>query len=134
MKRFLVAAAALAAASTVSLAAPTASTKRAQERIPTGIVDGAAAHELVADGVKVVDVRTPAEFAAGHVPGAINIPFDQMPQRAAELAPASTPLLLYCHSGRRSGIAIATLKSKGFTRIWDMQAFDRWAASEPKKK
>jgi phage shock protein E len=133
MTRFLLAAAALAAASSVSLAAP-ADARRAQERIAPGIVDGAAAHALVADGVKVIDVRTPSEFAAGHVPGAINIPFDQMAQRAGELGATSSPFLLYCHSGRRSGIAVATLKSKGFTRLWDMQAFDRWAASEPKGK
>ncbi|HET9753601.1 MAG TPA: rhodanese-like domain-containing protein, partial [Myxococcales bacterium] len=37
-------------------------------------VDGVTAHRLVAEGIRVVDVRTPAEFDAGHVPGAVNIP------------------------------------------------------------
>lgn len=101
---------------------------------PPGLVDAATARKLVAAGVKVVDVRTPAEFQGGHVPGAVNIPFDEVERRAAELGPASTPLLLYCRSGRRSGIAVGTLKQKGFTRLYDLQAYDRWVASEPAGK
>jgi rhodanese-related sulfurtransferase len=111
-----------------------APSQKAPDRIPPGVVDGPAARQLVADGVKVVDVRTPAEFAAGHVPGAINIPFDEMAARAGELGGPSTPVLVYCRSGRRSGIAAQTLKEKGFTRLWDLQAYDRWVAAEPKAK
>ena len=95
-----------------------------------GVVDGAAAHRLVAAGVRVVDVRTPAEFAAGHVPGAVNIPYDEMPQRFAEVGPPTTPVLVYCRSGRRSGIAIETLRARSFTTIYDLQAYDRWVAAE----
>jgi len=104
------------------------------DQIEPGVVDAATARRLVADGVTVVDVRTPEEYAAGHVPGARNIPFDQMAQRFGELGPPSTPLVLYCHSGRRSGIAVQVLKSKGFTRLYDLQAYDRWVQSEPKGK
>jgi rhodanese-related sulfurtransferase len=107
---------------------------KAQDRIAAGVVDGAQAHQLVADGVKVVDVRTAAEFEAGHVPGAVNIPFDEIGRRAGELGPAATPLLLYCRTGHRSGIAAAILREKGFTRLFDLQAFERWVASEPKTK
>lgn len=133
MKRSFVALSALAVslASSSALAAPS---QKAQDRIPPGVVDAAAARQLVAEGVKVVDVRTPAEFTSGHVPGAVNIPFDQMPARAGELGPPSTPVLVYCRSGRRSGVAAQTLKEKGFTRLWDLQAYDRWVASEPKGK
>lgn len=99
--------------------------------VPPGIVDGPAARRLVAAGVKVVDVRTAAEFQAGHVPGAVNIPFDEMPQRAAEIGPASTPVLLYCSSGRRTVIAANALREAGFTRIYDLQAYERWVASQP---
>ncbi len=73
---------------------------------PPGVVDVATARKLVAAGVTVVDVRTPDEFQAGHVPGAVNIPYDEMEKRYAELGPPSTPLVLYCHSGRRSGVAV----------------------------
>jgi rhodanese-related sulfurtransferase len=98
---------------------------------PAGVVDGATAHRLVADGIKVVDVRSPGEFAAGHVPGAVNIPHDEIDRRRAELGPASTPLLLYCHSGRRSGLAISALHARGYDRLYDLQAYDRWGESEP---
>ena len=101
--------------------------------VAPGVVDGPTAHKLVASGIKVVDVRTPAEFDTGHVPGALNIPHDQMAARHAEIGPPSTPVLLYCKSGRRTDIAARTLREKGFTQIYDMQSYDRWTASEPKR-
>ncbi|MFT3914917.1 MAG: rhodanese-like domain-containing protein [Anaeromyxobacteraceae bacterium] len=97
------------------------------------LVDGAEAHRLVKEGVKVVDVRTAPEFAAGHVPGAVNIPFDEIERRAAELGPPGTKVLLYCRTGRRSGIAAEALRAKGYTNLFDLQAYDRWVASEPGK-
>ncbi len=103
----------------------------AAPKVPPGIVDGATAHELAADGVKVVDVRTAAEFQAGHVPGAVNIPHDEIAVRHAEIGPPATPVLLYCKSGRRSALAAAALRAKGFELIYDLQAYDRWVASEP---
>jgi len=99
--------------------------------IPPGVVDGQAAHRLVAAGVKVVDVRTASEFSEGHVPGAVNIPFDEMGRRSSEIGPPSTAVLLYCHSGRRSGIAGQTLREKGFTQLYDMKSYDAWVTSEP---
>jgi phage shock protein E len=129
-----------AAAFALLLAPPLGRADGASERdrlvaqTPPGLVDAATARKLVAAGVKVVDVRTPAEFQSGHVPGAVNIPFDQMAQRAGELGPPSTPLVLYCRSGRRSGIAVGTLKRQGFSRLYDLQAYDRWVASEPAGK
>ncbi len=99
--------------------------------IPPGVVHGQAAHQLVAAGVKVVDVRTASEFSEGHVPGAVNIPFDEMGRRSSEIGPASTPVLLYCHSGRRSEIAGQTLREKGFTQLYDMKSYDAWVKSEP---
>jgi rhodanese-related sulfurtransferase len=100
--------------------------------VKPGVVDGATAHELVAAGVKVVDVRTPGEFAEGHVPGAINIPHDQMASRHREIGPPSTPVLLYCRTGRRTEIAARTLREKGFSTLYDLQAYDKWLASEPR--
>jgi phage shock protein E len=111
-------------------AAPGGAEAIAATGIAPGLVDGAAAHKLVAAGIKVVDVRTPAEFADGHVPGAANIPFDEMPKRFAELGPATTPVLVYCKSGRRAGLAIETLTAKGFARIYNLQAYERWVQAE----
>ena len=101
------------------------------DTVPPGVVDGATAHRLVLDeDVKVVDVRTQAEFAAGHVPGALNIPYDELPRRHGEIGAPSTPVLVYCQSGRRSAIAGSTLRERGFTRVYDLQAYERWVASE----
>ncbi|MBI5070436.1 MAG: rhodanese-like domain-containing protein [Deltaproteobacteria bacterium] len=110
-------------------AAEPASTASAPQGLKPGLVDAATARTLAASGVRVVDVRTPAEFAAGHVPGALNIPFEEMERRHAELGPPSTPVLLYCRSGRRSGIAAEVLRGKGFDRLYDFQTLDRWVAA-----
>jgi rhodanese-related sulfurtransferase len=121
----------LAACASPGVADPAATTSaaRAQPPAPT-VVDARRARELVAAGVRVVDVRTPAEYDAGHLPGAVNIPFDQIEARAGELGPPSTPVLLYCRSGRRSGIAGEALRKLGFTEQYDLQAYGRWVAAQ----
>jgi rhodanese-related sulfurtransferase len=93
---------------------------------PPGLVDGATALQLQQRGVTVLDVRTAMEFEGGHVPGAINIPYDQVGARTAELGPRGKPVLLYCRSGRRSGIAAAELVRQGFTAVYDFRAMDAW--------
>jgi rhodanese-related sulfurtransferase len=97
------------------------------------VVDVATARRLVAGGIRVVDVRTPDEFSTGHVPGAVNIPHDEMGKRHAEIGAPSTPVLLYCRSGRRSGIAGQTLRSLGFDRVYDFGPYDLWVQSEPRQ-
>jgi rhodanese-related sulfurtransferase len=66
----------------------------------------------------VLDVRTPAEFAAGHVPGARNVSHDLLSSRLAELAPLrDKQVVLYCRSGRRTLLAADVLHAAGFTRL-----------------
>lgn len=66
----------------------------------------------------VLDVRTPEEFAQGHIPGAVNIPHDQLPNRLAEIAGAKTKdVVVYCRSGRRAALAQETLTSQGFKSV-----------------
>jgi phage shock protein E len=101
--------------------------------VSPGVVDGVTARKLVASGIKVVDVRTPAEFDAGHVPGAINIPHDEMAKRYPEVGTPSTPVLLYCKSGHRTEIAARALREKGFSTLYDMQSYDKWVATESGK-
>ncbi len=72
--------------------------------------------ELKAAGAPVVDVRTPAEFLQGHVPGSVNIPLDQFQLRMAEIDPAR-PVLLCCASGGRSGMAKQMLEREGYTQV-----------------
>ncbi len=65
----------------------------------------------------VVDVRTPAEFASGHHPRAVNIPVDEVDRRLAEFGDKKKPVVLYCQSGNRSGRAKQTLEAAGFTAV-----------------
>ncbi len=69
----------------------------------------------------ILDVRTPEEFAAGHVPGAINIPYTELEERYSELKlEGSDELVVYCQSGRRAAIAEAALSELGFTNVRDL--------------
>lgn len=62
-----------------------------------------------------IDVRTPAEFASGHVDGALNIEFQLISERIAEVSTnKDTDIRLYCRSGRRSGVANETLQKLGY--------------------
>ena len=61
----------------------------------------------------IVDVRTQEEFTEGHFPNAINIPLDQVAQRINEFKEMPKPIIAYCRSGNRSGIAVAILKQNG---------------------
>jgi rhodanese-related sulfurtransferase len=66
----------------------------------------------------VLDVRTPAEFAAGHVPGARNVSHDQLAAKLGELSSfKDKQVVLYCRSGRRTALAVQTLRDAGFTRL-----------------
>lgn len=65
-----------------------------------------------------IDVRTPEEFAAGHVEGAVNIPYTEITARIGEVTLDKDALLyLYCRSGRRSGIATEALENAGFSHV-----------------
>ena len=70
--------------------------------------------ELIEKGT-VVDVRSPQEFAGEHFPGAINIPLDQVPQKVNDFKEMPKPIIAYCRSGNRSGMAVSMLKQAGIT-------------------
>lgn len=67
----------------------------------------------------IIDVREPAEYAAGHVNGALNIPPAQIMAGVKKLAdlPKNTQLVLYCNSGSRSNVAKNILQSMGYTNV-----------------
>jgi rhodanese-related sulfurtransferase len=74
------------------------------------------AEKLGADSPVLIDVREPYEFAAGHVPGAVNIPVGLLGQRLGELDPTAETLLI-CQSGHRSKTAAGRMKRAGFTDV-----------------
>ena len=68
--------------------------------------------------VTVLDVRTAEEYAAGHVPGARNIPVGELDTRLGELAPfRGSELVVYCRSGKRARTALETLEAQGFQEL-----------------
>lgn len=62
-----------------------------------------------------VDVRTLDEFQQAHLPMAIHIPLDEVPNRLQEIAAFAKPIILYCHSGHRSELAAEYLQQQGVT-------------------
>lgn len=80
----------------------------------------------------VLDVRTPAEFADGHIPGAINIPHDELAARIAELANArDSDIVVYCRTGRRAAEALGVLEKQGFERIYHLAGdYSRWSGEK----
>ncbi len=66
----------------------------------------------------VIDVRTAGEYRQSHVSEAVNIPFDEIAGRIAAFAPdRDARIVLYCRSGRRSGIAEQTLRELGYHQV-----------------
>ncbi len=76
----------------------------------------------------VLDVRTPEEFAQGHVPGAVNIPYTHLPARIAELpSAADKDVVVYCTVGVRAERAAARLKENGFKRLLHLDGdMNKW--------
>ena len=74
---------------------------------------------VVAGEFVVVDVRTEAEYDAGHIPAALLIPLTELPDRIAEI-PADKPVLLVCRSGNRSSQSYQYLREQGFTNIHNL--------------
>jgi len=91
-----------------------------------GTINSPDARRLVEAGARLVDVRTPQEFATGHLPGAINIPVQDLESRLAELEEKQRPVVLYCRSGSRSGSAARILKGAGYAAIHNLGAMTRW--------
>ena len=74
--------------------------------------------ELIANpATTVVDVRETGEFAGGHFEGAINIPLGIIPLRLEEFKAMTGPIVVYCRSGNRSGMAMNLLKQAGLSEV-----------------
>lgn len=71
------------------------------------------------EDVIVLDVREPAEYAFGHIPNAVSIPFGELEHRLAELE-KSKKLLVVCRTGNRSDMASQTLANNGFENVWNV--------------
>ena len=73
----------------------------------------------------VIDVRTPQEFQSGHIEGALNIPHDTIGQDISKVKVSKDDhVILYCRSGRRSGLALGTHKGLGFSYVENYGGFE----------
>jgi rhodanese-related sulfurtransferase len=89
--------------------------------------DPAAAKQLLAAGAVVVDVRTPEEFADGHVTNAVNLPVQSFaPADVDKLTGGdkSKPVVVYCAAGKRAAKAKASLEAAGYTNVVNGGGYD----------
>ena len=71
-----------------------------------------------------IDVRTAEEYATGHHPQAINIPYNEIAEKIAAYADSKEqPINLYCRSGRRAGIAKDTLEALGYSKVANLGGY-----------
>ncbi len=79
------------------------------------------------DDLLVVDVRTPAEYAQGHIPGALLVPNETIGAAPPELLPdLHQEILVYCRSGNRSRQAALQMIDLGYTNVYDFGGIIDW--------
>jgi rhodanese-related sulfurtransferase len=83
------------------------------------------AREIVAAGGQLLDVREPDEFSRSHLPGAVNVPLDQLEEHVDRLR--ASPTVLCCQSGLRSQRAMQLLKQQGLDQVFNLGALKRWS-------
>lgn len=74
--------------------------------------------ELIANGAKIVDVRTPNEYKSGNIKGSINLPLQTLSSNLGKLKKDEV-IITCCASGMRSSSAKSLLKSNGFTNVYN---------------
>ena len=84
------------------------------------------AKEMIRSGALVVDVRSKEEFKSGHLEGALNVPHTEIEENLSLFgADKDKQIVVYCRSGRRSGIAKEVLEKNGFTAVHNGGGYER---------
>ena len=83
-----------------------------------GLEDPVNYNELMANGAKIIDVRTPSEYKRGHIKGSINIPLQELNKKHKKLNKNNT-IITCCASGARSASAKGILESNGFKEVYN---------------
>jgi len=89
-------------------------------------IQGAEARRLVAAGARLLDVRSREEFDRGHLPGAVNIPVQDLDHHFADVGPPDGDVVVYCRSGHRSSRATELLRAHGFTKVHNLGPMTAW--------
>ena len=92
------------------------------------VQDAAALLQNPPQGLVILDVRTPAEFREGHLPGAVNMDYFGGPfETQVQSLPKTAPVLLYCRTGNRSGSAYDIMTKAGIGNILHMnEGITKW--------
>jgi phage shock protein E len=116
-------AALLTGCSSGSSEAPTSPAAATGQEQPGGVqlVPPAEFQQAITNGAELIDVRTPEEFAAGHIEGAVNIDIasPDFATQISQLDPKKT-YAVYCRSDNRSGVATTQMANSGFTSVFDL--------------
>jgi len=78
------------------------------------------------NSAQLVDVRTPEEYAMSMLPGAINIPLQDIDSLAQGSLEKNLPVIVFCRSGQRSHMAMQILMSQGFEAVHNLGSFMAW--------
>lgn len=81
---------------------------------------------LLAQNALLLDVRTPQEYAQGHIPGAVSLPLDRLEDGGWANLPRGCAVAVYCRTGRRSAVAARVLADAGFAPVYDLGGLPRW--------
>ena len=112
----------------ISGCAPTANL--ATPEIISGRIDAAEYNRQFSDDSDhlLIDVRTPGEYESGHIPGAINISVQTLPDRLDEIS-RDQPIVVYCRSGNRSATAAEILVDAGYSPVYDLGGIQDWVSA-----
>lgn len=83
--------------------------------------------ELRKSGATFVDVRSAAEYASAHAPGTLNIPLPELGSRLGEI-PRTSPVVVCCASGTRSGMAKMLLRKNGYATVYNIGTWSKLLA------
>ena len=78
------------------------------------------------EGAVLLDVRTEAEYAAGHIPGSVNLPLSRLDEVEEQVSSKAAPLFVYCQSGARSASAVSALKGMGYSSCSSIGGIAAW--------
>jgi len=76
---------------------------------------------------QLVDVRTPEEFESSKLPGAINIPLQDIDYMGVHKLSKTLPVVVFCRSGQRSHMAMQILMSQGFEEVHNLGSYMAWS-------
>lgn len=109
-------------------------TDMVEEGRPYADLSAAEVHKMLsgANTAVVLDVRTHEEYIAGHIPGCLLVPVDEVENRAHEIPQTAEPLLVICQGGGRSAAACEILSKKGYTNL--VNVYDGMGAYPGKKE